>query len=127
MKEYKQSKTVEQKVEDFLVPKIESASRFIDSFGRGFYSSVASLFGMPTCIRRVSDKGEIPTNFGNRIGITAGCAVDTILIVYTAYQAEIGNYTPLTILGATNLTSGAFEIGRAVGRGRNLESKTRGK
>ena len=114
----KQYKSIEEKI--FVDSGVKG---FLESSIQSFYGTAATLFRLPTTIRKLVNKQTLAQkgkfelfedidreNIGMHIGGSLGFLLPSL---YIACQAGIeGDYIPSVILGATNLLSGAYELGR---------------
>jgi hypothetical protein len=100
---------------------------FSKEAGKSFFGTFVSEFRIPTGIRKLVNKqisfykdnkhyGKKFSNselFGCMTGVSLGVVADVTLSYYALEQAFIQkNYTPLAILGVSNLSSLLYETGR---------------
>jgi len=104
---------------------------FLEMAGRVYYGTVATIFRVPTFVRKFCNDQLINNEwmeaetrnqplknrsrfYGGLSGLCAGVISDLLLGGYAIIGAVINNenYTPLAILGITNLASLIFEAGR---------------
>lgn len=98
---------------------------FLAYTGKSSYGVVASMFRLPTAIRKIINRqtfierekirSEEPNNAKSQ-GVIAGGIIATlgscVYMSWSLYEATKNNYLPLLILGATNALSMTYEIGR---------------
>ena len=108
--EYKSVESMERTPEEY----------FINSL----YGVVASAFRLPTSIRKnfgkdtnwaISMGAQLKTK-SSSLGTVAGLATLAVGTNVALDEACKGNYTPLIVLGATNIASGIYELGRKSAR-----------
>ena len=117
----KKYKSAEQRIISSL--EITGPERnFIESFSKCYYGTVASLFRIPTFIRKCNngqtiiqrEEGKIdrkgPKYHGSYGGGILGVISDIAIAGYILSQAYKGNYAPAVVLSATNATSFIFEL-----------------
>ena len=98
---------------------------FLIYSGKGLYGTVASMFRVPTAIRKIANyqtfvsREEIKLfddpnrkDGATTIGGLVGSFVNAGVIYYSINEATKGNYLPLEILGLSNALFGTFELGR---------------
>ena len=109
----KEYKSVEEIILNTEISK--TVGNFIKYGGKGFYGIVASIFRIPTPIRKHKNKQTLldKTEVNEEeivTGAVIGAFADIGIIGYSIHQAFEQNYIPLTILGVTNLASGLYEL-----------------
>jgi len=115
MAEYK---SIERRILDSK--PVKATGRFAYNLGRYAYETVAIPFRIPTFVRKFvngqdpfGEKNKAGTEFGGAIvGFISGEAISLIGAMYLFLETSKENYIPLAVLGATNLASLAFELGR---------------
>ncbi len=103
--------------------------------GKGLYYTVATIFRIPTGIRKIINnqtiiKMEDLNNFktarskGLNMGVVFGIVGNAAYLLRSLDEASKNNYIPLAVFGATNLASGLYELGRLKqSKQENLEMK----
>ena len=117
-------RSVEQKVMGALEPIGKELFNFLYENIKTTYGGFAAPFRIPTIARRYNNDqfplfriGDLDYSFGGRLGTVMGLIVGAFATfsvpIYAAIEATVdGNYVPAMVLGATNLASGLYEIGR---------------
>ncbi len=115
-------RSVEQKVMGALEPVGKELVDFGGTLIKSLYGTVFAPLRFPTFIRRCAneqalmsklDREVTPSNgSGFAVGFVGGFVADMAGLYYVLAQAIEGNYIPAIALGATNLASGIFELGR---------------
>lgn len=127
-------RSTEQKIWDSdVVRSIRKSTKEIGEYsGKIFYGTVATLFRVPTFIRKVQHGQLAPTiqnktesessKLGFLVGLVLGGIADATIVTQIRDETQNGNYIPLAFLIGANVLSLGYEIGR-IGRDRskNLE------